>query len=283
MKLWGGILLGFFVFLEIFPQETQEITRPLYFNSTLYRLYQFVYPELFNNQDSLALKFQLHKLYSMQSYYEFLAKEKKIDTLRQTKNDLEQLFKILQTRYLAEYFRNNYSQTVNITEEEIRQYYERNKQQFETPGKASYIKVFIPRNASDGEKKARELLKMYMQHLPTQPDEVKKTEENGILLSYDHEMPLKNFNPFTPQLVNVKKGQLVGPFPYGEQNVILLVTDITPSLLRPFEEVKEICRANAISDKLSTLQREMEQKADSLFPVFIDPEMFRMRYDASQK
>lgn len=249
-------------------------TDTLFFGPDEYKLYQYVFPELNNTGDSLNIAIQLHKLHSLNHYLASEARKKGYDTIADIKADLHKLTQVLTARYLADQYRKNApKEIVAVSDAEVKSYYLKNKHAYTQPGYTSYIKVYLT-NTAETEKKARELLTPYLKNLPNGPDQIKKYDGEGVLLTYDHQMPLQNGYPYYQQLLQAKKGELIGPITLPDQKVMLLVTDIKHPVEIPYEQVKDVCRNNLIQEKISQALKNQEQQSLELYPVILNPILF---------
>lgn len=170
---------------------------------------------------------------------------------------------------------------IKPNEEEVRGYYEQNKNKFTTPEerRASHILIAFGEDKEASKKKAEEVLAKVKAN-PADFAKLAKefstdggsAQQGGDLDFFPRGMMVK---PFEDATFSAKKGDIVGPIESDFGWHIIYVTDIRPSVIRPFEAVRSDIEAEYIgqmalrefSEKAEDFTNIVYEQADSLEPV----------------
>lgn len=158
--------------------------------------------------------------------------------------------------------------TAKASEEEMRTYYEQNKKRWGVPEerRASHILISFDANKGDKEatrKKAEEVLakvkadpQNFAKYAKEYSDDTGSAQEGGDLNFFGHGMMVA---PFEKAVFDAKKGDIVGPVETEYGYHIIDVTDIRPSTVRPYEDVRPEIEKQYQSQQAV---REFAQKAE---------------------
>ncbi|MCS7149767.1 MAG: peptidylprolyl isomerase [Caldimicrobium sp.] len=198
------------------------------------------------------------------------AKGEKLDTQPLVKKKLEEAGKMI----LAEELLQRELQKLNITEREMQEFYEKNKDQYKEPEavKLRHILIFVPQNADN---KTREkaftrakqirsqLLKgaKFEELAKIHSDDTASREKGGDLgtLRRGETMP-----EFEDKVFNLKPGEISNPIasPFGYH--IVKVEKKIPESLLPYDKAKEQVKEDLKKEKereiLSNLIESLKQK-----------------------
>jgi len=198
--------------------------------------------------------------------------------------DVKQNLEFFLNNLLAyEYLQKEVGGKVTVSEEEIKDYYENNKDEFITPEmvKARHILIRTDRNATEMEKKkAKEKAEAILKRIKGGEDFVKLASE----FSEDH-----GSKPRGGDLGFFPRGRMVKPFedaafalkpgevseviesPFGYH--IIKVEERKEALLEPYEQAKENIREKLLQEKRTARVNEFLEKATEDAKVEIHPEL----------
>jgi peptidyl-prolyl cis-trans isomerase D len=181
---------------------------------------------------------------------------------------------------------NQFKNKANVTEEDLKKYYEEHKNDFTSPPSINveYLTLNYPAPKPDektdspetetAKKAVRDLANAISQSLAAQPDLKKAAEENKLelkttgLFSLEHpDMSLGwSFDTFN-QLFSLKQNDLGGPYETSTGLIIVKVIDKKDSFIPEYEQVKDKVKENLVNNIATTMAK---QKAQEVLPSVED-------------
>lgn len=238
-------------------------------DSLLFDRLQFVYPRFNPKNDTLILKDLLFKYYSLSKFLgnEF-ADSVGIKENPTFKKELEYLLELVSERYLAERVKEHLvKMPVEVSEDEIKQYYTENLGRFTNPGTADFFIVYAKNNTLET-RNAIEAVLMKKAELDTiDINTLEKFEDGDYALTANIQYPIQPGINFYDVLISAEIGVVSGPTQWGDRFVYILPIILMKPSIKSLAEVEALCRSEVVALKKAKIWEKVEQRAVQLYPI----------------
>jgi hypothetical protein len=265
------LFLGVLFWFPSFSQTTSITVGGNKMDDNLIQAIKQLQPDFGLNGDSDDVVAKVLKAYSLKKYLADLAHQNGIDTLPELKEKLTVSKQILEEKLIAEYYSAYALNTIPVSNDEIKQYYTSESEQFSIPGNCNVIYA----ETSDTSKAT--------------VSELKKIATENALLPIAERMNLKKYNdvyliknylihsnnkgyPFLKEIFAAKLKSRIGPFFSKESNryVYFLIIERQEPTYMPFESVKAMCIQNLQTKKYNQLYQKWNEDALEKYPIKIN-------------
>lgn len=232
------------------------------------RSVHMVYPDFFISEDTAVMRINLNKIYSDNRYDATKAMEKNLLNDSSLKRQLDIAVQLMTDRFLAEIYKQKSTDFIEVSEEEAMKVYKNNKNYFLKEGTVSYIVASLSDTTSQVIKEVKQKLSQLKNTIGKV--EFTKSENGKYALTKEENMPISASQPLFPLFENAKNGDIKGPQIVYDRTFYILITNIVPSVLPSFEDVKEQCIQMVRDEKMSQEQYLKAKESEKHFPFRLD-------------
>ena len=165
--------------------------------------------------------------------------------------------------------------SIEITAEEVRQEYEKDKERFKTPAKVELEQLFFP-ISEDGKDREAVLARVrgLVERVRHGADLKAEATLAGVELSDLGQIPVKDLRPELKEALDgLKEGEITDPLPTSGGFQVLRLVRRIPEGYRPFEEVQEMLRRQLSKQRYQEQTRGLVDRLKKEYLVETHPEL----------
>jgi hypothetical protein len=234
---------------------------------------KFVHPDFFLMSDSVFVQQNLGKSYVLPMILADTARKLGLDKEPSVKRQLDIVRKIVEDSYLAMIYEQNAIKNTEVSDIESKKYYDDHASQFTEWGYNSFLQAKITDTSAAIVKQVKDLLLSYSRK-DTLLEGLRINADRKYFIYYEKRPGNMEFDPVFRSVKEAKQGEVSGPVTMGGTKMLSVLISKTPDKIKPFEEVKDLCRENVRKTKSSQAIDEYKKKAYAKYPIKVNKEYF---------
>lgn len=260
-----GFLFVFFSCFCTFSVIAQKQTSTVAENDLNFYL-SYTNPDFFASSDSVLMRKNLEKYYSLYSYLYSEALLNNDD--EKYLNTLDSLVLFMKRRYIAEKVLKEKTENNIISKEEVLDFYKTHSSDYTLPALCSYYQIFILKEDNETIQHAKKKV-LELAALPDSVRSFKGSKNESFAVSYEQDVKLMQGYAISPFVENLKPKQFseLLNVPGFNTKVMYYVVSRTDKRLKPFEEVAEECRNRLRVEKSTIMMENLYSEALKRFSI----------------
>jgi len=242
-------------------------------NSNFLTNVQLLYPDFALTPRKDVFVKNLEKLYILPKVNGDEARKRGLDTIPEIKAEIEFIKQLAEDKYLDFLLKSSKQTVVEVTQEEMKNYYAQHIMEFTPPAQFSFLKATLYDTSAVAIKAVKQKLDTYSKD-ETQLDEFKMGNKESYVIGFEKNKLVYPTQPEFKSLQGLQVKKTSEVMVESGFKVIYCITsksDVTP---KRFEEVREICRNNVQNQKQTLLNEALRKTALDKYPVFLDSNFF---------
>ncbi len=258
--------------LNIYSQIYGKVNNQVINDGFIYAEQLINYDFSYNNISSIFVK-NIEKYYVLNKIKAEHARVLKLDADSISKAEIELIKEIAVEKYLALKYDQYIPKSINISEEEIRNYYLKHKDEFVTHGQYSFLQAMIFDNSDSSISEVKKKIKFYAAD-QSMLDNFKLGNKDRFIISYERDRTIYQYMSEFKVFKNLSIMQFSDIITNGEYKYLYYILTKKDPVLQSYDEVKEICKSRIMSEKLDTINSQNNQILINKYKINIDYNYF---------